>query len=45
MNNEDFEDYKEALATIRLEKPKTLNQQCSKYWTEIKEQQYHFNRG
>lgn len=44
MPQDEFDEHKESLATMRLEKPKTLNHQCCKFWSEIKSDQYHFDR-
>lgn len=44
MSEEQFEDYKKALATLRLEKPKKLSARCALYWNEIIGQQYNFDR-
>ncbi|KAL0270074.1 UNVERIFIED_CONTAM: hypothetical protein PYX00_007602 [Menopon gallinae] len=44
MDEKEFETHKEALANIRLEKPKTLAAQTRIFWREISLQQYHFNR-
>ncbi|KAL6254476.1 hypothetical protein P5V15_014529 [Pogonomyrmex californicus] len=44
MPEEQFEKYKKAVAVLRLEKPKTLKTQCSVYWSEIRIQQYNFDR-
>ncbi|XP_039310540.1 insulin-degrading enzyme isoform X2 [Solenopsis invicta] len=44
MPEEQFEEHKKALATLRLEKPKTLSARCTFYWNEIVNQQYNFNR-
>lgn len=44
MDDKEFETHKEALANIRLEKPKTLAAQTRIFWSEISLQQYHFNR-
>lgn len=44
ISDEEFERHKEALAAIRLEKPKKLYSQTSKYWNEITSQQYNFDR-
>lgn len=41
---EEFERHKKALAAIKLEKPKRLSAQFSKFLNEISLQQYHFNR-
>jgi len=44
MENEEFEKHKKALAAKRLEKPKKLTAQASKYWSEINSESYHFDR-
>ncbi|XP_018401508.1 PREDICTED: insulin-degrading enzyme-like isoform X2 [Cyphomyrmex costatus] len=44
LTEEQFEKYKKALATLRLEKPKRLTARCALYWTEIVNQQYNFDR-
>ncbi|GAB0095724.1 Insulin-degrading enzyme [Sergentomyia squamirostris] len=45
MTEEEFQRHKDALAAIKLEKPRQLLSWFSKYWTEIGLQQYHFSRG
>ncbi|KAK2177670.1 hypothetical protein NP493_586g01027 [Ridgeia piscesae] len=45
MSDEDFTKHVEALATHRLERPKKLSAQNSRYWSEIISQQYNFDRG
>lgn len=45
MPQEVFEKHVKALAIKRLEKPKKLSTQHSKYWGEISSQQYNFDRG
>ena len=40
----NFEKHVSALATLRLEAPKTLLGQHIDYWTEISNKQYHFER-
>lgn len=45
MDIEEFEKHKKALAAKRLEKPKKLSAQASKYWTEISTESYNFDRG
>ena len=45
MEEDEFEKYKESLAVQRLEKPKTLSAECSRFWSEITSQQYNFERG
>lgn len=44
MTDQEFERHKEALAAKKLEKPKRLSAQFSKYLNEISLQQYHFDR-
>ncbi|KAG5318579.1 IDE enzyme, partial [Pseudoatta argentina] len=44
MTEEQFEENKKALATLRLEKPKMLIARCTLYWNEIVTQQYNFDR-
>ncbi|XP_065087542.1 insulin-degrading enzyme [Ochlerotatus camptorhynchus] len=44
MTDEDFKRHKEALAAMKLEKPKRLSTQFTKFLNEIALQQYHFNR-
>uniref|UniRef100_A0A915IH43 Uncharacterized protein n=1 Tax=Romanomermis culicivorax TaxID=13658 RepID=A0A915IH43_ROMCU len=44
MSLEDFEEQKDALATVRLEKKKNLRDQGDKLWDEIYLHQYHFDR-
>ncbi|XP_025073712.1 insulin-degrading enzyme-like [Pogonomyrmex barbatus] len=44
MPEEQFEEHKKALATLRLEKPKMLSARCNLYWNEIVSQQYNFDR-
>ncbi|XP_012541828.2 insulin-degrading enzyme isoform X2 [Monomorium pharaonis] len=44
MPEEQFEEHKKALATLRLEKPKMLSARCTLYWNEIVCQQYNFDR-
>ncbi|XP_062560794.1 insulin-degrading enzyme isoform X2 [Armigeres subalbatus] len=44
MTDEEFKRHKEALAAMKLEKPKRLSTQFSRFWNEISLQQYHFNR-
>ncbi|KAL0124001.1 hypothetical protein PUN28_006072 [Cardiocondyla obscurior] len=44
MPEEQFEEHKKAVATLRLEKPKMLSARCSLYWNEIASQQYNFDR-
>ncbi|KAL8568009.1 hypothetical protein ACOMHN_029184 [Nucella lapillus] len=44
MTEEKFQKHVSALVTRRLEKPKRLSMQNSKYWVEILCQQYNFDR-
>ncbi|KAH8300473.1 hypothetical protein KR018_008259, partial [Drosophila ironensis] len=41
---DEFERHKEALAVKKLEKPKTIFQQFSQFYSEIATQTYHFER-
>jgi insulysin len=45
MSSEAFEKHVAALAVRRLETPKKLSVQNAKYWSEITNQLYNFNRG
>ena len=45
MTAEAFEKHKTALAVERSVKPKTLGEECKKYWNELQRSEYHFNRG
>uniref|UniRef100_A0A1B0CI75 Coenzyme PQQ synthesis protein F-like C-terminal lobe domain-containing protein n=1 Tax=Lutzomyia longipalpis TaxID=7200 RepID=A0A1B0CI75_LUTLO len=45
MTEEEFQRHKDALAAIKLEKPRQLVSWFTKYWIEIGLQQYHFSRG
>ena len=44
MTDEEFEIHKAALTTKRLQKPKQLKKQTSKYWNEISTRLYNFDR-
>ncbi|GAB6025052.1 hypothetical protein CHUAL_010157 [Chamberlinius hualienensis] len=44
MSDDEFERHRESLIALRLEKPKKLFSQTSKYWNEITCQQYNFER-
>ncbi|XP_055333075.1 insulin-degrading enzyme-like isoform X2 [Paramacrobiotus metropolitanus] len=44
LTENEFQTHIEALAVKRLEKPKTIMQQASKYWNEIYVRQYNFDR-
>jgi len=45
LSEEQFQKHVEALADRRLEKPKKMSSQSSRYWSEIISQQYNFDRG
>ena len=45
MSDEEFQKHVTALSLKRLEKPKKMSAQCSRYWAEIISQQYNFDRG
>lgn len=44
MSDDEFRDNVEALAIKRLEKPKTMKAQASRYWTEVDSGFYLFER-
>lgn len=44
MSEEQFEKHKNAVATLRLEKPKMLSSLSDIFWSEIIGQQYNFDR-
>lgn len=44
MTQEIFQNHKDSLAAIKLEKPKKMASWFNKYWGEIALQEYHFNR-
>ncbi|XP_065350637.1 insulin-degrading enzyme-like [Cloeon dipterum] len=44
MSDEEFEKHKEALAVLRLEKPKKMKQLTDLFWDEIAYQTYCFDR-
>ena len=44
MTDEDFETQKQALIDIDLEKPRSLQEQSQRYWSEIVSQAYAFER-
>ncbi|CAG0887165.1 unnamed protein product [Cyprideis torosa] len=44
MSDQDFQFHVEALATRRLERPKTMRSFASKMWSEIYQRYYFFNR-
>ena len=45
MSQETFDDYVDGLVVRKLDKPKLLRQEASRYWGEIMAKQYHFKRG
>ena len=45
LSEEQFQKHVDALADRRLEKPKKMSSQSSRYWSEIISQQYNFDRG
>lgn len=45
MSQETFDDYVDGLVVRKLDKPKLLKQEASRYWGEIMAKQYHFKRG
>ena len=45
LSEEAFSSHKKALEVKRTEKPKKLNEECRRYWSEIMAGMYHFNRG
>lgn len=45
LTEESFSSHKKALEVKRSEKPKKLNEECRRYWTELTTGMYHFNRG
>ena len=44
MEQEEYKQHVEALASKRLEKPKKLSVRNGRYWSEILSQHYNFNR-
>ena len=44
MDEAEFSQHVEALATKRLEKPKKLSVRNGRYWSEILSQHYNFDR-
>lgn len=44
MSDDEFLDNVEALATKRLEKPKTVKAQAARYWAEVDSGFYLFER-
>ena len=44
MDENEFNQHVEALATKRLEKPKKLSVRIGRYWSEILSQHYNFDR-
>ena len=45
MSDEKCNDYIESLSIRKLEKPKWIGQETSRYRNEIMAKQYHFRRG
>ena len=45
LKEEELETHKKALEVRRLEKPKTMAEECQRYWSEISAGTYYFNRG
>ena len=45
LSEEAFSSHKKALEVKRTEKPKKLNEECRRYWSEIMAGMYHFDRG
>jgi len=45
MTDDVFQKHVTALAVKRLEKPKKMSSQNAKYWSEIVNQLYNFQRG
>lgn len=43
MSDKEFEEHKESVITALLLKPKTMHQQCTKYWGQIVRQRYDFD--
>ncbi|KAM3177863.1 hypothetical protein ACTXT7_003700 [Hymenolepis weldensis] len=43
MSDKEFEEHKESVIATLLLKPKTMNQQCTKYWGQIVRQRYDFD--
>ncbi|XP_045188841.2 insulin-degrading enzyme-like [Mercenaria mercenaria] len=44
MSDTEFQKHVSALATKRLEKPKKMSAQATRYWSEIVSEQYNFDR-
>ena len=44
MTDQEFSNHVQAVSLRKLEKPKRVSQECSKYWGEISSKQYHFHR-
>jgi len=44
LTEEQFTDYVEGLAVQKLEKPKRLSVESWRFWSEIRNKQYHFKR-
>ena len=45
LEEEEFAAHRKALEVRRLEKPKTMAEECQKLWSEISADTYYFNRG
>lgn len=45
MSDEELRSHMESVATKRLEKPKKLKLLTDKYWKEVTDRSYQFNRG
>lgn len=41
---EKFQNFKDSLTAVKVEKPKKMSSWFNKYWAEIALQEYHFNR-
>ncbi|XP_042894803.1 insulin-degrading enzyme isoform X2 [Parasteatoda tepidariorum] len=44
LTEEEYKNHMDSLSLLRLEKPKKLSIQNTKYWMEISTKQYHFER-
>ena len=45
LKEEEFAAHKKALEVKRMEKPKTMAEECRRCWSEIAAGTYYFNRG
>jgi insulysin len=45
MSEEEYDKHVNALVTKRMDKPKKINGQNMKYWSEILSNTYNFDRG